>query len=211
MEERGIMLKEGIISSSDMEIIDKQVMAESFPWYYCEESTVVPGCGCEDFPFLKHCLMIRWEEPDEPLVDGMLYPSSSIDSKMYPFFEKIFLKFCKENEIKINVILRACLNLTYNTSMYKHGDPHVDYPYDIWQVIMYLNEFDNGETLIFEEEYGKNGFNDGVYHAQRNLFNVKEVITPQKGKIVAFYGKNFHSLNWCSPGQRRIACVFVFK
>ena len=40
-------IKEGYISSADMEIINREVMAESFPWYYCEESTT------NNFPFLN--------------------------------------------------------------------------------------------------------------------------------------------------------------
>jgi len=188
-------IKEGYISSADMEIINREVMAESFPWYYCEESTT------NNFPFLKHSLMSRWDKPGD---------KQTIDSTMYSFFEGIFSKFCNESGIIINEILRASLNLTYYTSVYEFGDPHVDYPFETWQVLMYLNEFDNGETLVFHEEYGEDGFNDcTIPSADSNGLKVKIVVVPERGKIVGLYGKNFHASKWCPSGQRRVVCVFV--
>ena len=192
-----MLIKEGYISSSDMEVINREVMDESFPWYYCEESTT------RNFPFLKHSLMSRWDKSGD---------RQTIDSSMYPFFEGILMGFCKENGIIINEILRASLNLTYYTSMHEFGDPHVDYPFETWQVLMYLNEFDNGETLIFCDEYGENGLDDcTIPISESGNLQVKIMIVPEKGKIAGVYGKNFHTSKWCSSGQRRVICVFVLR
>lgn len=188
-----IKLKEGCISYADISYIDRTVNTDSFPWYFNELSTT------KDFPFFSHSLVGR-------------FTPERIDSEMYPFFKKILYDFCLDNDIKINEILRGCLNLTYPSSVYEHGDPHVDYTFDTNQVIMYLNEFDEGETLVFNEEYGKNGFNDAIISVSEiKRFTLKEKIIPQKGKIIFIDGKNYHTTKWCSPKQRRIICVWVFK
>lgn len=192
-----MIIKEGYISSADMEVINREVMDESFPWYYCVESTT------SNHPFLKHSLMSRWDKPEE---------KQTIDSTMYPLFEGILSKFCGENGIIINEILRASLNLTYYTSELYSLPPHVDYPFESWQVLMYLNEFDSGETLVFHEEYGEDGFNDcAVSVLESKGLKVKMMIAPEIGKIVGLYGKNFHAHKSPPSGQRRVVCVFVLK
>ena len=193
-----MILKESFISNDDLEVIDSTVMTEGFPWYYCDRST------SKDFPFLKHSLISR----ESPI----------IDSSVYPLFKKMLFKFCDDKNIEIQEILRGCLNLTYYTPVHEFVDPHVDHPFETWSVLMYLNEFSNGETLIFNEQYGKDGWDETVYSAfdikkfqDFGSFRIKKMITPKKGKIVGFYGSYFHSAKWCLPSERRIVCVFTFK
>mgnify|MGYP003628196369 FL=1 len=202
-----MIIKEGSISSSNMEVIDKEVMGMAFPWYYSERSTTT------NFPFFMHILV----EGKEKIGDATV-----INSTMFPLFEGILTDFCRENGIVINEILRGCLNLTHHSSVHDFGDPHVDYPFEIWQVLMYLNEFSNGETLVFSEEY--DGSIDPKDYDPRSPeanechipisessdLKVKETIVPEKGKIVGIHGKNYHSAKWCLPSERRIVCVFSF-
>ena len=188
---------ENFISSEDMKIIDDRILSPEFPWYYSPSSTST------DFPFIAHVMMKRIEDS-----------SNSVSSpEWYPFFERILYKFCDANNLEINKILRSALNLTYNCdSIYRNGDPHVDYTCDHFQVVMYLNEFDNGETLIFNEEYGENGLDQSVYSAlnMSDKFNIKNTITTSRGKVACFSGTNFHASRWCKDRQRRVVCVFCF-
>jgi len=189
--------RENFISSEHMKIIDDNVLGSEFPWYYSPFST------SNNFPFMAHVMMKRGEESSK----------SFASPHWYPFFEKILYRFCDDNNLEVNKILRAGLNLTHNCdSIYRNGDPHVDYTFDHFQVIMYLNEFDNGETLIFNEKYGENGLDKSIYSALNmgDNFNVKDIITPSKGKVVCFDGTNFHAGRWCKVSQRRVVCVFCF-
>ena len=189
--------RENFISSEDLQVIDDKVLSSEFPWYYTPVST------SHTFPFISHVMMKRIEES----------PDSSVSPHWYPFFEKILYKFCDDNSLEVTQILRASLNLTYNCdSVYEHGDPHVDYMFDHSQVIMYLNEFDNGETLIFNEKYQENGLDKSMYSSlsMGDNFSIKNIITPSRGKVVCFNGSNFHTNRWCGGSQRRVICVFCF-
>lgn len=188
---------ENFISSEDIKIIDNNVLSSEFPWYYAPSST------SSNFPFIAHVLMKRVEESSNSIVS----PS------WYPFFERILYKFCDNNNLEVTKILRASLNLTHNCdSIYRNGDPHVDYTFDHSQVVMYLNEFDNGETLIFNEKYGEKDLDKSIYSSlnMSDNFSIKNIITPSKGKVVCFNGSNFHTCRWCSGSQRRVVCVFCF-
>ena len=178
------------IDSFDLNFIEDSILSNTFPWYWGDRTTT------KGFPFLGHTLLSRRE--DDP------------NSSVFGFFNKILIEFCNFHGIKLKKILRGSLNLTYHFDK-KYGDPHVDYPFDINQCIMYLNSCDDGETLVFREEYGSDGYTDEIYPLNLDKkFTVKCKISPLRGKVLHYYGKNFHTHSWCRQGQRRVVCVFNF-
>lgn len=190
MDSNVVIEHPNFINGEDLEFIDNSVLSNLFPWYWGDRQTT------KGFPLLGHTLLSR--DGDEP------------NSEVFDFFVGLLKKFCGVHGISIERILRGSLNLTYNFNE-AHGDPHVDYSFDVHQCIMYLNTCDSGETILFKEEYGKDGYVEDIYEVSGDKkFTHKLKVSPVKGKVLYFYGKNYHTHAWCSQGQRRVICVFCF-
>ena len=190
MNDSSIIEHPNFITSNDLDFIEDSVLSNKFPWYWGDRQTT------KGFPLLGHTLLGR--DLDES------------DSDVFGFFVSLLEEFCGVHKIRIEKILRGSLNLTYNFNG-EHGDPHVDYDFDTHQCIMYLNSCDDGETIIFKEEYGKDGYTENIYEAEGDKkFTLKLKVSPERGKALHFYGKNYHTHSWCRQGQRRVICVFCF-
>lgn len=135
------------VTTHERNHIETHVMSAWFPWYRAPEQTLNPpdprvqGVAI-NAPFFCHILMRRSEE------QGV---SGEIASTNYEFFETIFQRWCRANDIKINTIYRACLNLvTYAPG--EHSVPHVDHdwPHNNW--IMYLNDLECVSTILFDDD-----------------------------------------------------------
>ena len=146
-----------------------------FPWYLSTNSTHL-----DDLPFLYHNLK------DSPEQGNLI---RSLD--LYIFFEKILSRFCKKNKIKYKKILRACLNFTFKMNE-KHCPPHQDHNYKHRQILIYLNDCVDGETLIFKKDKK----------------TIKAKIKPEKYKIL-FMEDEEHAASYPAY-DKRIICVLTF-
>jgi hypothetical protein len=178
------------ISRNHQEIIDREILSNNFPWFYQDSSTSYK------FPFFSHILVPRYDHTSEEM---------PVNSLCFDLFKDIFISFCDINGIKWEKILRASLNLSYYFPD-PHSDPHIDHPFDHKVMIMYLNDVDDGHTLVYDQTFdGKNSNFDNV----DSLTLVKKV-KPKKGKICCFNGSNYHAAEWPAPSQRRVICVLTF-
>lgn len=124
------------------------------------------------------------------LIDRNTHKSLSVHT---PFFIEILNFFCNKNNIKINKIFRASINLTtfIDDCVFK-PEIHVDHDFDHKQFIMYLNDSD-GDTLIFDKE-GK---------------NLIKSISPEKYKAICFDSYPHCGL---SPSKKfRLIVVITFN
>jgi hypothetical protein len=176
------------ISKYYQEIIDKEVLSNSFPWYWQDSSTSYK------FPFFSHILVARHNHE----IDDM-----PVNSQCFSFFYDIFKSFCDIHNIAYTKIIRASLNLSYHYSE-PHSDPHIDHPFEHKVMIMYLNDVDLGNTIIFDRKF------DGVNSTVDKLSDASKKIIPKKGKISCFDGQYYHAGEWPAEGQRRVICVINF-
>ena len=154
----------------------KFFLSDSFPWYFQPTTT-------DRFMFFGHALMKR--DPEHKPVSGL------VSSPYYPICENIFIRFCQENNIKIKNILRAAVNMSlYDPA--EVNDIHIDHKFEHYNFLMYLNEFDNGCTLIYDKD----------------LKMTKKII-PKKYDAVVFGGEP-HAHEHCAVGQRRLVLVVTF-
>lgn len=177
------------IGAEHQYIIDMEVLGDSFPWYWHEHSTSA------NFPYLAHVLISRYDPDTEDLQPNSIY---------WAFFEEIFNRFCAKHGIAVNKILRASLNLTTNHAV-GLGEAHTDHVIPHKAVIMYLNEFDDGSTVLFDK------YSEGKHE----VIPGKEVpvlykIQAEKGKIACFDGLYFHAAEAPRDRQRRVICVITF-
>jgi len=188
---------EGKMSKKDLDQITKSIVnSNQFPWFYLDKPV------SKRYPCFSHVMIPRYNyETNE---------GYRINSEVFSFFEKIFRNFCKKNNIKINRILRASLNLqTYFEPL--HGDAHVDHHFKHKNCIMYLNTVTGGSTYVFKEKYKKDlpgSYEDGTAFPAKHI--LKE-IKNKAGKIVVFPGENFHAAGHCrKPNEHRIIAIFTF-
>ena len=153
------------------------IKEDKFPWYYQNSSS-------EKFNTYCHTMMTR--------VEGEGPFKGTINSFAYELFENLFLRYCLENSVEVETILRAALNIgTYDPR--PHCDIHTDHDFPHYNFLFYLNDFDEGYTLVYE-----NGEN-----------NIPTKITPEKNLGVVF-GGHPHAHTFCKVGQRRLVLVFTF-
>jgi len=159
-------------------LLIKIIESHTFPYFFNQTTT-------HNFHQFAHTLMER-DELNRPI-------TGKINSELFKKFADLFLDICSKNQISVNCILRAAINCTYHYPD-KLGEVHIDHDgFDHYNFVMYLNNFDNGSTYIFDE-LGNNF--------------LKEAIA-DKNKFIIFNGLP-HAQGFCAPGQLRRTLVFTF-
>lgn len=128
-----ILKDDNLLSSKDKNYINKNILDQSFPWYYHREA--VEG---DNYWFYSHSIIRRVE-----LGGG----ESSIHSK---FFIDLFNKFCKKHKIKYKQIFRCSLNTNFPSNI--KSLPHMDHEFDYNHLLIYLSDFTAGETILLKDD-----------------------------------------------------------
>lgn len=161
--------------------IKDHILSDSFPWFYQERA--IPKnkkYSSVGYPFMAHNLMLRAESKKrEPGI---------VNSTYFDFFYEIFKRNCKTEH---NFLLRMSLNLTFFHPE-KHGDIHVDHDFNHSNMIIYLNQFSDGKTYLFND---KN--------------EIVDEISPSLNTGCIFPG-TMHAQGFCSPGESRLILIATF-
>jgi len=152
----------------------------NFPWFFQREKNLDESA----FYFLVHTLMHR--NPDKLPITG------SINSPFYDTCIDIFKNFCAEHNVEVNTIFRAAFNSTLH-SPYRRTRIHTDHDFEHKNFILYVNEFTQGQTCIFDKDH-----------------NLVKQVEPELHKAVIFSGEP-HAHNFCSLNERRIILVITFN
>lgn len=169
-----ILLEGSANFSSDEEKFISFIAGDSFPWYLTMST--------KNFPGLSHTFYKRTDKPE----------MGDVWSQHTPAAEIIFRRICTDNNIQLRTIYRMAANLTFADPSL-HGDPHDDhetFPHKV--MIIYLNEFDAGETWLFDKQG-----------------NVEARVKPEVDKFVVFES-GMHANGFCKPQQKRIVFVVTF-
>ena len=178
-----------LLTPREHEFIQNGVFGLYFPWFVnYQELNVVSNIDSRivdkvsNPAFFGHKLMERSTAPGIPGVEN---------SKHYPVFEDIFLRWCKDNNYSVRTILRAALNITtYNDAEFSVPHHDHDFPCNNW--IMYLNSVD-APTLLFDDNY-----------------NIIDSIPAQKYQAVAF-PSILHAHKFTPINELRYVVVFTFE
>jgi len=114
----------------------------------------------------------------------------TIDSEYYYQAKDIFDTICENNNIEPKIIYRMCFNTTVHYSN-QHSGIHKDHMFEHKNFILYLNDFSNGSTFLFDESK-----------------NLTKEIKSQKNKVVFFDG--YHAQGFCKENERRVVLVVTF-
>jgi hypothetical protein len=168
-----IIEDKNILTLEEKNHIENYILGSEFPFYWNDDQ-VQP----DNLPFFGHTLKHR--------------ETKNINSYEYYFFEKIIIRFCEKHKIKINEILRACINFTYPLNV-KRGTIHRDHNFPHKQILIYLTDSKNGYTYIFN-----------------NKNKIIKKIKPEKYKLVCFENVNHAASYPDYKEKRRVLTVFTF-
>ena len=172
---------EGKCSLTEKQLIFLQyVLSSEFPWFYCKEKNYDQST----FWFLIHSLMHRNE--------SYIPITGNVNSPHYGICIEIFKSFCAQHNIKANTIFRAALNSTLHSS-FGRTRIHTDHDFEHKNFILYINEFNDGQTCIFD-----------------NNDNLIKQVEPELHKAMVFSGEP-HAHNLCSANQRRVVLLITFN
>ena len=128
-------------SESQLKTILSVTDSPNFPWFVVYQNSKKLG-EAQEF-YLSHGLRSRYEE-EEPV-------AGVINSSICEEFEDIFLQICADNGVEVNTIFRSNLNLTTHIPK-KYGWVHTDHEFEHRNFILYLNDFTNGPTYVFDDD-----------------------------------------------------------
>ena len=173
------LIKDDFLNGKEKNYIDDIILSSTFPWYYTDHQ-----CHNDNRPFFYHTLKSRPEDKDK---NGEV---EVVWSEHYYFFKNILIRFCKNNQIKLQKIFRGSINSTFRLDI-KRGKKHVDHDFNYRQIIIYLNDSD-GNTNLYNEK-GK----------------LEASIEPKKYRVLFFTDK-LHSAGLPIKSNRRVIAVLTF-
>ena len=176
-EHKLILLENNLVLTKDQSEFIDHVLSVNFPWYYQMATS-------SSYSTFSHTLMERHEQK--------IQKPGVVNSEFYSNAISIFYKFCKENNINVNGILRAAFNNTTYKPV-KWGDIHIDHHnMEHFNFIFYVNE-SCGNTFVFDNTKTK---------------LIKEFVF-ERNKGIVFTGSP-HAGGFCGPYQTRVVLVVTF-
>jgi hypothetical protein len=175
-----------ILSDHHKDFIETMVLNDSFPWFkapYQTENPVDPRVAARvvNSPFFSHVLMRRSETQGQ---------EGHTNSQYYRHFKDIFTGWCEMNNVTVNTIYRACVNLVYPAPG-EFSVPHQDHDWPHKNWIMYLND-SRAHTVLFNDEY-----------------QIIQWIKPEKFECCMFDGV-IHAHEFPKGMEQRMVVVFTF-
>ena len=177
-----IIEKKAYLTSEEKDSIETGLLSGIFPWYFSPNMITDTD---KDF-FFFHNLYLRSEDPNVEAKEN---------SDHARFFRQIFERFCKDNDIKVNIIYRASINLSIFNGK-KESAIHLDHPEFVHRnFILYLTDNKKLGTKIYDEDC------ETVIHVSKGI----------KYNAVVFDGYSHSGILPNKPGQLRLVCVFTFN
>lgn len=176
-----ILIIDDAIPKDDLDKIENLVSSFSFPWFYQRSSTY----ESDDKANLNLTKEFLTNAVDTPVMTHVLWRDGA-NSEFVNNFVPITQSIPNIDSYKV---VRCQVNLTFPSPKCNENNysfPHTDLfnlNKDYMTAICYLNDC-TGDTFIFNEEWGHFG-----------KLTVKQRITPKRGRLVVFNGKQLHAGN----------------
>tara|TARA_R110002012_G_scaffold71350_1_gene183138 strand:+ start:1004 stop:1552 length:549 start_codon:yes stop_codon:yes gene_type:complete len=163
------------------------VLGNNFPWYYLDKT--VYGTDKKDMSFFAHSLLGR---PTHE-IDGKKIPA--IPESSSPYFHQCYFilkEILDYNNVDFEVMYRMNINMTPHSSI-KESLPHIDLNLPHKVVIVYLNKFSKGRTVVLGKDKQKFYSN------------------PKEDNVIIFDGKLTHFQESPNKDEKRIVMVANFQ
>jgi len=171
-------------------VIDNIVQCDDFPVYLNTASTF----DKDDVPWASHILIARYNIKTE---------TPKFNSPHTQFFINVLHRFADENNIKVNQIYRACINVMFgNCTKQFVAQPHIDHPEEHKNFILYLNDV-HGDTVFFNTKK--------IKPKDKRLKKPIHRESPKFGKAIIFHGHTYHTAEPPLANEKRLICVMTFN
>jgi hypothetical protein len=178
----------GIIDWEYQKQIHRYLTDIKFDWHYMEDTTAE---------------FTNTPQHSTPAFGNLLYYSQHESNPHFEFFKPLVDAVEKVGNFQIVDLLRVRAGFLLNTKYsllnqpYKYNTPHVDYDFDHYTAVYYVNESD-GDTVVFNEINPAEKY----YPLHRS--------TPESGKVLIFNGRHYHSSTCPKIHTRRITITINF-
>lgn len=184
-----------IIPQGYADAIEEDLLDREFPWYYVDDVTNLEygnnsglthvayktGQALDYYPFLKPLVYAIAEANGQPLKE--LY--------------RIRIGFLPKND----------------EPEYEYNTPHLDFLWDHYTACYYVNDSD-GDTILFDKKISDMGLSVSEEvmrsYVEKTEFKIVKRVSPQKGRVVIFDGKRFHSSTKPRNHKRRLVITVNF-
>jgi hypothetical protein len=185
----------------EKEFIEQVVLGAKFPWFWKSSQSFdseffhnqyIPKWFDSILPhynsqFFSHTLLRNAENSN----DGHQHRGPEDFSVYYEFFIELFHRFIVENNIKYTKIFRANLNFNWHNDI-THTEPHLDHSWEHKNFIMYLNTCEDGQTLIWPEDFSATYFVPAIQYT------------------AVTFKQQWHAHRYPAPGSRRVVFVVTY-
>ena len=118
---------------------------------------------------------------------GMKEENGDITSNYLTFFMPMVYIATEKINVKYNNIIKARTFLQIPRNSKSHNIPHIDLTHPHLVFLYYVNDSD-GDTFLFEETL------DDTPNPQEDYqFNIKQTVSPKKGRGLIFNGNRYHA------------------
>jgi hypothetical protein len=138
-------------------------------------------------------------------IDDVGAPASPMTALLIP----LLLTFCDKANIPFSRLIRIRLGLYPKIMVDAAHHPHVDFYYPHYNALYYVNDAD-GDTLLFKETFDDVPQAALPAYLAAQKFNVAKRITPKRGKMIGFEGRQYHASMHPMEASHRIAIAFGF-
>ena len=122
----------------------------------------------------------------------------------------LLFAYCDRAGVPFKSLLRIRLGLfTNNPGGGPYHNPHVDFYMPHQNALYYVNDSD-GDTFIFNETYDDVSQEQSIAYTRDRRFTIARRISPKKGRIIGFDGKQYHASMHPTESSHRIAIAFSF-
>ena len=171
--------------TEEYNLLKSEILSMNFLWKYLEHTTSPEDDDVySNNPVYQHCIVSGVD-----VNPNFLIPQ--IESQYAELVFTIIRQIFDYNNIDYTQIHRCVINQIH----YYDGipsPPHIDHSFYHKNVLIYLNDFDDGDIGVYDEEN----------HLQR--------YKPLEDDIVTFDGL-YHSVYQPAPKQRRVVIVFTYS
>lgn len=139
-------------------------------------------------------------------IENVGAPPSLVTALLLP----LLFTFCHQAKIPFTRLLRIRLGLYPRIMSEGIHHPHVDFYYPHYNALYYVNDAD-GDTVLFEETFDDVPKAALAGYLQADRFKVARTVTPKKGRMIGFPGKQYHASMHPMKATHRIAIAFSFQ
>ena len=139
------------------------------------------------------------------------YREPAVPSTLAALLLPLLFTFCEKAGLPFKTLLRIRIGLFTQNAVDAgpHHNPHVDFYLPHHNALYFVNDCD-GDTFIFNETYEQVSLEQSIEYTRERKFTIARQISPKRGRMIGFDGKQYHASMHPTQSSHRIAIAFSF-